>query len=61
MSVRDGCNSDPGVPANRRYVEGQKLYLAACSPASAASVVIDNSDIQQPNILRNGLPAAPQE
>ncbi len=40
MAVRDGSPSDPDDPRNRRYVEGQKLYLAQCAPADRAGVVV---------------------
>ncbi|MGW4210581.1 uridine kinase [Lentzea sp. NPDC004789] len=43
MAVRDGCPSDPDDPRNRRYVEGQRLYLAKCDPAGRAALVIDHS------------------
>ena len=35
MAVRDGCSPDPTHPANARYVEGQRRYLAACRPRPA--------------------------
>ncbi len=41
MSVRDGSHPDPEHPSMRRYVEGQRLYLARCSPRSRATVVVD--------------------
>lgn len=39
---------DPTSPANRRYVEGQKLYLRTCAPLSYASVVLNNDDLDAP-------------
>lgn len=42
---------DPHAPSNRRYVEGQRLYLAACDPAAHASVVVEHSDLAAPRIL----------
>ena len=51
MSTRDGFDPDPFAASNRRYVEGQRLYLAACRPAEKASVVIDNDDPLDPRIL----------
>lgn len=42
---------DPEAPSNRRYVEGQRLYLAQASPAARASVVIDAADLAAP-VLR---------
>ncbi|MBE7190364.1 hypothetical protein, partial [Jatrophihabitans endophyticus] len=46
MALRDGTPADPADPAMRRYVEGQRLYLAACEPWRRASMVIDNSDVR---------------
>jgi uridine kinase len=51
MSVRDGADRDPLAASNRRYLEGQQLYLAACRPGERASVVIDNDDLLEPRIL----------
>ncbi|WP_421734606.1 AAA family ATPase [Cellulomonas sp.] len=51
MAVRDGCSPDPTHPANTRYVEGQRRYLAACRPASRATVVIDNRDLAHPQVI----------
>ncbi|MEN0130558.1 MAG: hypothetical protein AAGC49_14025 [Brevundimonas sp.] len=56
MVVRDGA--PPGVddPANARYVEAQRHYLATCSPADRAGLVVDNSDPAHP-VLRRQFPA----
>ncbi|NYE95710.1 uridine kinase [Psychromicrobium silvestre] len=50
MASRDGSPADPEHPAMRRYVQGQRLYFAACKPWSRASVVVDNSDPGQPQL-----------
>ena len=42
MAHRDGTHPDPGHPTMRRYVEGQRLYLAACRPRERATVVLDH-------------------
>ena len=42
MARRDGSHPDPDHPSMRRYVEGQRIYLAACRPRERATVVIDN-------------------
>ncbi|HET7901538.1 MAG TPA: hypothetical protein VFL59_10150 [Candidatus Nanopelagicales bacterium] len=52
MAVRDGSEPDPEHPSMRRYVEGQRLYLARCTPRDRATVVVDNTDVERPRILR---------
>lgn len=42
---------DPAAESNRRYVEGQKIYLAECEPKKLAHLVIDNNDLSNPMIL----------
>jgi uridine kinase len=42
---------DPAAESNRRYVDGQKLYLNECRPESLATVVVDNSDLAVPLIV----------
>jgi uridine kinase len=36
----------------QRYIPGQKLYFAECSPAERAQVVVDNNDPFNPEILQ---------
>ena len=55
MAVRDGSPADPAHPAMRRYVEGQRLYLAACSPRERADLVVDNTDWTAPRLLARPL------
>jgi uridine kinase len=43
MAERDGSHPDPEHPSMRRYVEGQRIYLASCHPLDRATVVIDNT------------------
>lgn len=43
MAHRDGSHPDPEHPTMRRYVEGQRIYLATCHPRERATVVLDNS------------------
>jgi uridine kinase len=50
MATRDGTHPDPNHPSVARYVGGQRLYFAACSPWRRADVVIDNSDFLRPAI-----------
>lgn len=42
---------DPVAPENRRYVEGQKLYLRVCEPRRFATVTINNDDLLAPYIV----------
>jgi uridine kinase len=42
---------DPHAPENRRYVEGQRLYLHDCEPKRRASLIIDNEVLASPRIL----------
>jgi uridine kinase len=35
----------------RRYIPGQRLYLAACQPKERADVVIDNNDPAHPKLV----------
>ncbi len=49
---RDGTSPDPAAAANRRYVEGQQLYLRACNPRARATVTIDNDDLSAPFIVQ---------
>jgi len=45
-------SSDPGAPENRRYVEGQKLYLRTCEPRRLATVTINNDDLLSPYVVQ---------
>jgi uridine kinase len=51
MAVRDGTHPDPEHPTLARYVQGQGLYFAACSPWERADLVIDNADWDNPSLL----------
>jgi hypothetical protein len=52
MSNRDGA-TPPDVDAleNRRYVEGQKLYLQTCDPRNAAMLVFNNENLASPELI----------
>jgi uridine kinase len=50
---RDGRGSaDPTAACNRRYVEGQRLYMREATPQQHATHVIDNNDLARPVFLR---------
>lgn len=55
MARRDGGSPDPAAPSNRRYVQGQRLYLDQCRPQLRATVVVDNEDLAAPAVVP-GLP-----
>ncbi|WP_328187675.1 hypothetical protein [Marinobacter sp. OP 3.4] len=50
LGARDGTPMDPLAPLNRRYIEGQQLYLQECGPANHATVVVDNNELASPCI-----------
>lgn len=51
--ARDGSGSpDPADPVNRRYVEGQRLYMLEARPQEVATHVVDNDDLTVPVLLR---------
>ena len=43
---------DPNAPTHRRYVGGQRRYLAECAPEQQADIVIDYNDMEAPRILK---------
>ncbi|WP_299715232.1 uridine kinase [Tardiphaga sp.] len=51
-AARDGSSADPAAPSNRRYVEGQRLYLQSCQPEARATIVIDYNDLRSPTIVK---------
>jgi uridine kinase len=51
-AARGYGDPDPAAPSNRRYIEGQRLYLATCAPRSRATAVVDNTDLARPVRLR---------
>ena len=44
LSLREGRSADSVLDLNRRIIDGQALYFAACEPRSRASLVINNSE-----------------
>lgn len=51
-AARTGLVSpDANAVSNRRYVDGQRLYLAECAPWEHASIVIDNNDLALPFVV----------
>ena len=54
MALRDGCDPDPEAASNSRYRLGQELYLREADPRSAASAIVDNSDLAHPHRVTAG-------
>jgi uridine kinase len=52
MAARDGGSADIKTAENRRYVDGQRLYLETCVPKSHAVVVIDNRELASPRFIK---------
>jgi len=44
-------SADVEAPENRRYVEGQKIYLRDCEPRKFATVTVNNEDLAAPYIV----------
>lgn len=51
-AARDGWLPDPEALSNRRYVEGQRLYLQRCRPELKATIVIDNTNLSSPALVK---------
>jgi uridine kinase len=52
MAVRDGVPDDAEHPAQRRYLDAQRIYQEACRPLESAEIVVDNGDPGRPRIVR---------
>jgi uridine kinase len=51
LAGRIGGSADPAHESHRRYVEGQRRYLAQCRPEQHATVIVDNHDLAAPFIV----------
>ena len=47
---------DVHAPSNRRYIEGQRLYLRENEPQTLATFVIDYSDLPNPKMVAQRWP-----
>jgi len=47
-------NPDPDAASNRRYIEGQRLYLQTCHPHRHATCVVDNNVLDEAYIMTEG-------
>lgn len=50
-AARGYGDPDPAAVSNRRYVEGQRLYLARCQPHQQATFIIDNEQFDAPTVV----------
>lgn len=46
-------DADPEAASNRRYVGGQRLYFAEVAPWEHATWILDNTDLNRPNLIRS--------
>ncbi|MEO6394635.1 MAG: uridine kinase [Devosia sp.] len=53
MAVRDRSDPNPEAVANKRYLEGQKLYFKEARPQKQADILIDYSDPELPILVRD--------
>ena len=51
MAQRDDNSPTPDAPEHRRYIEGQKLYLAESTPQRHATFIVDNRDLHAPFVV----------
>lgn len=51
---RDGAPADPDDPYHRRYFGGYDVYVQDCDARARADIVIDNSDLVAPRVVRHG-------
>ena len=54
MAIRDGSPADPEHPRLRRYTIAQRRYLAEHAPRTRADLLIDNNDVDNPLLVRQG-------
>lgn len=52
MAERDGTDTDPEHPTMRRYVQAQRRYFRSDRPHDRATVVIDNTAIEEPRVTK---------
>ena len=57
MAERDGVPAQVEHPAQRRYLEAQRIYRDSCRPRRSADLVVDNTDVRRPRVLGPDDPA----
>ena len=48
MIERDGSHPESDSPLGQRYLGGQELYQREAKPRTAASAIVDNTDVEHP-------------
>jgi uridine kinase len=43
---------DPDTVYNRRYIEGQCIYVRSCQPQRAASILVNYNDLDNPYVIK---------
>lgn len=59
FATRDAGPTALDAPMNQRYILGQQLYLRTCAPTQHATLVIDNTDLAAPRIVRGDVANLP--
>jgi uridine kinase len=54
MATRDGTPADPDHRRMRRYPVAHRRYLADFGPRERADLVLDNNDVDNPVMIRQG-------
>jgi uridine kinase len=54
LAARDGSAAEVGDPDNRRYLDAQRIYFETCFPRQKADVVIDNTQLTEPQVVAPG-------
>lgn len=50
MARRDGVPDEPDDPAQRRYLDAQRIYRERCRPLDGADLIVDNTDPSAPKL-----------
>jgi len=50
--ARDGAPADPADPYHARYFGGYEVYVGECDPCAGAHVIVDNTELERPRIIR---------
>nr|AIU93465.1 hypothetical protein LRS1606.31 [Rhodococcus sp. NS1] len=54
MAERDGTHPDPEHDSMRRYIGGQRIYFERTRPWERATIIVDNTNFDDPRIIDVG-------